>query len=235
MLIKDYNGCTTGVCKTLDLQIIAELQVLTNGGLVKIKPRDGLVLAENVHPYLSKKAEESLGRILYTKNLYINSCYRTVAQQLILYQNAQKCGLVAAKPGQSNHQSGLSIDINDSHYWKGQLEALGWDKLGSFDDMHFDFNGTNLQSLSVKAFQILANKNNYLLTTDGLLGEKTFYALRNAPVEGFENGLVPRKLVFTSPHQQGKDVEDLQKKLGVKVDGWFGIDTEKAFKNGFKN
>jgi hypothetical protein len=235
MLIKDYDGCTTSICRPLDLQIIAELQVLTKGELVKIKPRDRLVLAENVHPYLSKKAEESLGKLMYTKNLYINSCYRTVAQQLILYLNAKRCGLVAAKPGQSNHQSGLAIDINDSHYWKGQLSDLGWDKLGSFDDMHFDFKGNNLQSFSIKAFQVLANKNNYALNPDGILGEKTFYALSHAPVEGFENGLVPRKLVFTSPQQQGDDVKKLQKKLGVTVDGWFGKDTEKAFKNGFEN
>jgi lysozyme family protein len=193
------------------------------------------VLAENVHPYLSKKAEESLGKVVYTKNLYINSCYRTVAQQLILYQNAKMCGLVAAKPGTSNHQSGLAIDIEDSHYWADQLETLGWNKLGSFDDMHFDFNGINLQALSIKAFQILANKNNYVLTTDGTLGEKTFYALQHAPVEGFENGLAPRKLVFTTPQQQGNDIKELQKKLGIEIDGWFGPSTEKALKNGIKN
>jgi N-acetylmuramoyl-L-alanine amidase len=235
MLIKDYDGCTTGICRTLDLQIIAELQVLTNGELVKIKTRDKLVLADNVHPYLNRKAEESLGKINYTKILSLNSCYRTVAQQLILFQNAQKCGLIAAKPGKSNHQSGLAIDINDSHYWQEQLEYLGWNKLGSFDDMHFDFNGTNLQSLSIKAFQVLANKNNYILSLDGELGAETLYALRNAPVEGFENGLVSRKLAFTNPQQHGNDVKELQTKLGLRADGWFGKETEKALTNGFKN
>jgi hypothetical protein len=218
------------------LQIIAELQVLTDGGLTKIRHRDGLVLAEVVHPYLSKDAESSLGKIKYTKNLYLNSCYRTVAQQMVLYQNANRCGLVAAKPGKSNHQSGLAIDINDSHYWMEQLESVGWNKLGSFDDMHFDFPGNNLQKLSVKAFQVLANKNNYSLTTDGELGAKTLYALSNAPVEGFENALVPRKLAFTEPQQHGNDVKELQKKLGLKtVDGWYGKDTDLALKNGIKN
>lgn len=236
MLIKNYNGCTTSVCRNLDLQIIAELQVLTKGGLTKIRPRNGLILADNVHPYLSKDAENSLGKLQYTKNLYVNSCYRTVAQQMVLYQNANNCGLVAAKPGYSNHQSGLAIDIEDSHYWMEQLESVGWNKLGSFDDMHFDFEGSNLQKLSIKAFQVLANKNNYALTEDGELGEKTLYALSNAPVEGFENALSQRKLLLTDPQQHGDDVKELQRKLGIKnTDGWYGKETDLALKNGIKN
>ena len=228
MLIKDYSGCTTSVCRTLDKQIIAELQVLTNNKLVAIRPRNGLVFAENLHAYLDESAEATLGKLNYSKNLYLNSCYRTVAQQLILYQNAESCGLVAAKPGTSNHQSGLAIDINDSHYWKGQLSDLGWNKLGSFDDMHFDFPGVDLRRLSIKAFQVLANKNNYVLDTDGELGAKTLHALKNAPCEGFEHGLTPRKLVLTSPQQFGADVKSLQVKLGIEnPDGWFGVETNK--------
>jgi hypothetical protein len=41
---------------------------------------------------------------------------RTIAQQLILFQQAQanRCGItIAAEPGKSNHQSGLALDIED--------------------------------------------------------------------------------------------------------------------------
>lgn len=232
MLIKNYDGCSTQVCSGLDEQIIAELLVLSKGGVAKIKPRSGLICAPVVHPYLNAKAEASLGKLKYSQSMTINSAYRTIAQQAILYQNQGACGLVAAYPGKSNHQSGLAIDIEDSHYWKDALSNVGWNKLGDFDDMHFDYDGEDLRSLSVKAFQVLANKNNYSLTVDGDLGQTTLAALYAAPVEGFEHGLTPRVLKLTEPQQHGEDVKKFQTSIGLaKADGWYGKATEDAVKN----
>ncbi|XHF15198.1 M15 family metallopeptidase [Archangium gephyra] len=46
-------------------------------------------------------------------NLHVNSAFRTMEQQRDLYQKyLNGTGNLAAKPGYSNHQGGIALDIN---------------------------------------------------------------------------------------------------------------------------
>lgn len=45
--------------------------------------------------------------------------------------------------GSSNHNGGLAIDIQDAYSWKTALENNGWEKLGDWDPMHYDYQGAS--------------------------------------------------------------------------------------------
>jgi N-acetylmuramoyl-L-alanine amidase len=233
MLLKDCKSCSTNVLNALDRQLIAEMLDLAPGALVNISKMPGLILADvAAHPYLVPAAAKALEKAIASGgiNLTANSLYRTIAQQMLLFLNQGSCGIVAARPGLSNHQSGGSIDIEDPYWWQLFLETQGWRKLGDWDRMHFDYPGEDIRALSVKAFQRLSAKNGISLTVDGDLGERTSTALLNSAIEGFEIALTPRTLKLTSPLQSGNDIISLQKKLGIKVDGKFGEATNMAVK-----
>jgi N-acetylmuramoyl-L-alanine amidase len=233
MLLKDCQSCSTNLLNALDKQLIAEMLDLAPGALVNISKMPGLVLADAAaHPYLVPAAAKALGKAIASGgiNLVANSIYRTIAQQMLLFSNKGICGIVAAPPGESNHNGGGSIDIEEPYWWQIFLEAQGWRKLGDWDRMHFDYPGQGIKELSIKAFQRLCAKNGISITVDGDLGDRTLSALRQTPVEGFAIALTPRILKLTSPIQKGEDVVALQKKLGVKSDGVFGEGTNIAVK-----
>ena len=113
--------------------------------------------------------------------------------QLLLYRwyKMGACGItLAAKPGHSNHNSGLSIDIDSAYEWQVAMEAHGWKKLGDFDRMHYNYvgpGGRDVRSVSVLAFQQLWNcnvANARAVATDGVYGPETEAALLQAPVDG---------------------------------------------------
>jgi hypothetical protein len=41
--------------------------------------------------------------------------------------------------GSSNHNGGLSIDIDNAAAWRSTLESNGWKYFGSSDPVHFDY------------------------------------------------------------------------------------------------
>jgi N-acetylmuramoyl-L-alanine amidase len=233
MLLKDCQSCSTNLLNALDKQLIAEMLDIAPGALVNISKMPGLVLADAAaHPYLVPAAAKALQKAIASGgvNLVANSIYRTLPQQMLLFTNKGRCGIVAAPPGQSNHQSGSAIDIEEPYWWQLFLEAQGWRKLGDWDRMHFDFPGQDVRSLSIKAFQRLCAKNGMSLSVDGDLGDRTLTALEQVPIEGFAVAFTPRTLKFTSPVQKGKDVIALQQKLSIKADGVFGEGTSAAVK-----
>lgn len=98
--------------------------------------------------------------------------------------------MAAARPGFSNHNSGLSIDIDDAEGWRRCLELHSWDWIGSFDPMHFDYKsgGTkDVRFLSIKAFQQLWNLNHPAskLAEDKKWGTHTYSALMATSLNGF--------------------------------------------------
>jgi N-acetylmuramoyl-L-alanine amidase len=233
MLLVDCRSCSTNLLNALDKQLIAEMLDLAPGSLVNISKIPGLVLADAAaHPYLVPAAAKALEKAIASGgiNMIANSIYRTIAQQMLLHSNQSRCGIVAAAPGTSNHQSGLAIDIEEPYWWEIFLRVQGWKKLGDWDRMHFDYPGQDIRELSIRAFQRLAAKNGLQLAVDGGLGQKTLSALRQTPIEGFAIALTPRTLKLTSPLQKGDDVIALQQKLGVKADGVFGEGTNTAVK-----
>jgi N-acetylmuramoyl-L-alanine amidase len=233
MLLKDCRSCSTNLLNALDKQLIAEMLDLAPGALVDISKMPGLILADSAaHPYLVPAAAKALEKAISSGgiDMVANSIYRTIAQQMLLFTNQGRCKIVAAPPGDSNHQGGGSIDIEEPYWWQIFLEVQGWKKLGDWDRMHFDYPGADIRDLSVRAFQRLCNKNGLKLTVDGGLGERTLSALRQTPIEGFAIALTPRTLKLTSPLQQGDDVLAFQQKLGIKADGFFGEGTSAAAK-----
>jgi hypothetical protein len=79
----------------------------------------------------------------------------------VLYRWQGGCGIqIAAKPGQSNHESGLAIDVAYYDYWRSALQNNGWRWYGSGDLVHYDYvaGGSDLRSANLKAFQRLWNR-----------------------------------------------------------------------------
>ncbi|WP_019500957.1 peptidoglycan-binding protein [Pseudanabaena sp. PCC 6802] len=253
MKIEDNTACSTSVVHELDRQLIFEMNSIEPGSLVSFADLN-VSFDKVVWPYLQSSAKIALGKAISDRGiqLQVNSAYRTIAQQLILFNHFKKgrCGIVAAAPpGGSNHQSGLALDIEDADGWKPFLERYGWQKLGDFDPMHFDFVGggtKDISSISVLAFQKLWNENNpqNRIAEDGRFGPATDACLAESPMEGFAKGektpdIQPpepvRVLQLTQPQMQGDDVRDLQttlNKAGIDtpINGIFDSATEQAVK-----
>ncbi len=250
--------CSTIVVRGLDRQLIAQMNRLVSGALVDFSSPK-IRLGQAVWPLLQPAAKRALDRAVANRGqtLIVNSAYRTIAQQLILFQQAQadRCGItIAAEPGKSNHQSGLALDIEDNAGWRPFLEAQGWKWLGPSEPVHFDFKGggiRDIRSTAILAFQQLWNQNNPndRIAEDGQWGPNTAARLGKSPANGFANGptldtpigsggsveLGDRLLQLTRPLLEGDDVRQVQQALvrnGFQstVDGFFGPKTEEAVK-----
>jgi hypothetical protein len=169
---------------------------MSPNGLAKLPERPNVVVASAVFPYLVKPARDALVATLDAHpgtTMHVNSMFRTVAQQYLLYrwyQNGQ-CGIgLAARPGASNHETGLAVDLQETSTWRGSLENHDFDWLGSADPVHYDFEGSSQKGLDVKAFQRLWNRNNPndKIAEDGDYGPQTEARLKKSPANGFPLG-----------------------------------------------
>lgn len=246
--VRNAPGCSTHVLKGLDLQIIAKMNAVLPNALASIADLN-ISAGPAVHAYLQPAAKEALRKAIADRGqpLSMNSGYRTIAQQLMLYNHSlrRRCGIsIAARPGRSNHQSGLAMDINDAPGWKPYLERYGWRWFGSRDRVHFDYVGSgarDIRSVAIKAFQSLWNENNPndSIGADGAYGPATEARLNQSPISGFGNAptlemrVATRVLKVTNPMMQGDDVRQLQAALvaagiNVDTDGYFGAGTAAA-------
>lgn len=252
MLLKDYKTCSTGGLKKLDTQLINQVNIISPGLLVYFGGVGRITCGAGCHPYLQQPAVDALIKAIAARpgiQLRCNSAYRTVAQQFVLYNQFlhKDCGITAAAiPGNSNHNSGLSLDIEDYAGWKPYLEAYDYDWLGSWDKWHFDYVGNaktkpqlkDIRKISILAFQQLWNANRKLATPEyfkldenGVWCERTKEALLYTPIEGFRQTIavtnktnVPaNKLINKSSLRRGdknQDVKELQmllNKLSFKL------------------
>jgi len=250
VMLKDVNSCSTSVVRELDKQIIAQVNLLIpNNALVSFADLNVVAGGDAVWPLLQPSAKAALQRAINERGqtLVVNSAYRTIAQQFILFNNKIRCNIPRVAPvGKSNHQSGLALDIEDHEGWKPYLGKYGWQWFGSSDDVHFSFGGEgnpNAQSgkiAAIKAFQKLWNLNNpdRILTVDGDVGPMTFGRLGESPREGFSKGdktsVNPLRRIVRLD-MQGEDVREVQLALiklnfNVQADGIFGAGTEAAVK-----
>ena len=232
--------------RQLDLQLIAQANKIVPGILTSFAHLP-ISVGGGVHPYLQAPAVKALENAINRRSgrMTCNSAYRTIAQQFILYSHYKnrRCGITAAAiPGRSNHNSGLALDIEDAMGWKPHLERFGWDWIGSFDPIHFDFVGCgtrNLSSISILAFQQLWNLNHPTkkILEDGSWGVATATALASTSVDGFTRG--DRTADKTRPIRSmrmgdiGNDVKALQqvliaRKYNLIADGDFGEMTKLA-------
>ena len=102
---------------------------------------------ENQLCFLQQKAVAALDTLTSTlkETLYLESAWRSTAQQHILYQYYKSglCGItLAKKPGKSNHEGGVAIDVSVEHHpqWKVRLLDNGWSwPYPVIDPVHFEF------------------------------------------------------------------------------------------------
>lgn len=162
------NGtCSTAPVKGLSLQIIDEMNLLIPNVLVSIDDLDVSGDDATVNFFMQPKAKDALRRAIRRrgKTLRLNSAYRTVVQQHLLFSwQGSSCVAIAAKPGRSNHEDGFAIDTPDWMEWKNALEAEGWEHFGTGDEVHFTYIGGGVRDdvgdIGVEAFQILWDKHN---------------------------------------------------------------------------
>jgi N-acetylmuramoyl-L-alanine amidase len=196
----DAIGCSTADLRPLNDQILEILLDRVNTEEeTSLVPCDDipllLVAGASTIPLLQPAARDSLQHVIEIKDrqLHLKHAFRTVAQQFVLREWVGNCGITSARrPGTSDHERGLAIDIDDNATWRSTLIANGWHWAGPGDKGHFNFIGDdinpNVLKESVRSFQILWNRNNPddLIEEDGIYGDiETGPRLRISPIEGF--------------------------------------------------
>jgi hypothetical protein len=196
------NGCSTAGLRTLNSQIVAVLlKAVNTENETNLVTCDDIpllrVIGNSTIPLLQPAAHASLKRVIEQKNRRMDliHAYRTIAQQFVLreWKLRGKCRITAArKPGTSDHERGLAIDIDNSEFWKATLQNNGWRWAGAGDPGHFSFVGEGVNpdviTESVRAFQVLWNRNNPgdRIDEDGVFGDiETGPRLLLSPLEGF--------------------------------------------------
>ncbi|MEO6862188.1 MAG: peptidoglycan-binding protein [Microcoleus sp.] len=242
-LLQDAPMSSTAVVNGLSQQLIYQLQLMMPDAFVSFDDLN-VDLLDAAFPYVQTPAKEGLQRAIQDRGqrMQVNSAYRTIAQQMLLYNDRSNNSNPVAAPGASNHQTGLAIDIEDPRGWESYLMPYGWQPLAG-DPPHFNYIGDgtiDLRSNSILAFQQLWNLNNpdAKIGEDGGFGPQTEDALNRSPAQGFAKAPwddKPRTLRLAMPRMEGSDVIKLQEalnKAGVVVgaDGEFGPGTDTAVK-----
>ncbi len=189
------SGCSTSVVLGLSKQIAEEVGCMSPGALVPFEPGGNLIFSSNaVLPYMHETAKADLLKVSATRTVQVNSGFRTVAQQYLLYRWYQlgRCGIsAAATPGRSNHQSGRALDLANYSSLISAMSAKGWSHNVPGDPVHFEhLSSPDIRGKDVKAFQRLWNRNNPndQISEDGLYGPQTEARLKQAPATGFAVG-----------------------------------------------
>ena len=246
--VQNAPGCSTMVANGLSQQLIHEVNLMIPGVLVSFDELN-VSLGNAAYPFLQPPAKEALAKAIRDRGttLRVNSAYRTIVQQRLLYgwrggRGGCPYGLVAP-PGRSNHQGGLAIDINDHFGWRPHLERYGWKWFGNADKPHFTYevNGTqDIRNNAIKAFQRLWNRNHPddRIAEDGIYGNNTEARINRTSVKGFTIApwdTEPRLLRVSRPMMEGSDVIKVQEALQAKgfdifPDGLFGNGTASIVK-----
>lgn len=184
--IANRGACSTSGLEGISAQLAEAQRCQNPGAFVRFAPHPGITLSSSrVHPYLQASARDALHRAAARRAITVNSAFRTLADQYVLYHSGG-CGL-AARPGSSNHQSGRAVDVASYSTVRSTLESEGCAWLGSRDPVHFDCPGGDQRSQAVLAFQKLWNLNNPgdRIAEDGAYGPQTESRLARTPAGGF--------------------------------------------------
>lgn len=193
------ESCSTATVDGLSRQIIEQARCIKPNALVPLPPRSNVVLASHVFPYFEQEVRNHLLRALEanaSKKMTINSALRTVAQQYLVWRwgAAKSCGVqLAMRPGESNHEIGIALDVAEAGQWRSALEAQEFRWLGASDRVHFDYrrdDGSPHSAMDVLAFQTLWNRNHTkdTIVADGHYSPATEQRLKKAPPNGFPIG-----------------------------------------------
>lgn len=189
------SSCSTATVRGLSIQIAQELECMSPTNLVSLSPSSRIKFASSaVLPYMHSKAKADLIAAGNAATLSVNSGFRTVAQQYLLYRWDQlgRCGIsVAAAPGRSNHESGRAVDLGNWSSRVGTMGAHHWAHDVPGDPVHFDnTRSPDNRGDDVMAFQRLWNRNHPgdKISVDGDYGPQTAARLKLAPATGFPKG-----------------------------------------------
>jgi hypothetical protein len=193
------RACSTAHVDGLSRQIIEESRCLDANAFARVSHRKNLSSDGHVFLYLDAPARDHLLKALDShpkQTLKVHSALRTVAQQYLLsrWATGKRCGIqLANRPGESNHETGLSLDISEPGTWRPALESEGFRWLGAIDRVHFDYVGpgaTHHDGLDVRAFQRLWNRNHPddTLAETGHYDKATEQRLKRSPAGGFPTG-----------------------------------------------
>ncbi|NVB83253.1 MAG: hypothetical protein HOV81_33080 [Kofleriaceae bacterium] len=189
------SGCSTAVVIGLSKQIADEISCQSPTLLKRFEPTTRLQITSSaVLPYLHSTAKTDLEAVASTRTVQINSAFRTLPQQYLLYRWYQqgRCGITAAAtPGRSNHQSGRAIDVSNYSTLISAMSAKGWAHDVPGDAVHFDhLSSPDIRGKDVLAFQRLWNRNHPAdkIAEDGAYGPQTEARLKQAPATGFAIG-----------------------------------------------
>jgi hypothetical protein len=190
-----YSGCSTAVVIGLSKQIAQQADCEHPGNFVPFDASGGITItSSSVLPYLDKTARDDLQKVAASAPIQVNSALRTLAQQYLLYRWYQqgRCGITAAATvGNSNHEGGRAVDIQNYSTRISQMANRGWAHDVPGDDVHFDHtSSTDHRGQDVHAFQVLWNKNhpNDTIDVDGVYGPMTEAKLKASPATGFAMG-----------------------------------------------
>ena len=180
---------------------------MSPSSLVKLSASSRIKFASSaVLPYMHSKARADLIATSNAASLSLNSGYRTVAQQYLLYRWDQlgRCGIaIAATPGNSNHESGRAVDLGN---WSSRVGVMGshhWAHSVPGDPVHFDnTRSPDNRGQDVRAFQRLWNRNHPgdKIGVDGDYGPQTAARLKKSPATGFSKG------AFCKAAERGSDL-----------------------------
>ncbi|MEZ4246802.1 MAG: M15 family metallopeptidase [Polyangiales bacterium] len=130
--LANRGACSTAGLEGISAQLAEAQMCLRPGAFVRFAPAPGITLSSSrIHPFLQATARDALHRAAARTPITVNSAFRTLADQYVLYHSGG-CGL-AARPGQSNHQTGRAVDVADYSRVRSALEGAGCAWLGSSD------------------------------------------------------------------------------------------------------
>lgn len=207
-----YVVCNPGTCETAQVGTLSR-QIYNNtvcnapaawASIAGVAGIDATGSGVSQFPFMQKTARDALvacvtaNRAAVGADLVANSALRVSSQQHLLYQwyrnNVNRCVGIAAVPGNSNHQTGIAIDVNNYQAWLQSLQSYSFAQLPG-DVVHFDYTGTlnvdpNVAKKNdIKSFQALWNLNNPTDTipVDGVYTDATALRFDRSPVNGFPN------------------------------------------------
>jgi hypothetical protein len=193
------SGCSTGSVDGLSRQLVTEARCVDSRMFSPVPRRKNLVTAGNVFLYLEAPARDQLLKVLDAnpgRTLTVNSAFRTIAQQFLLdrWARSGRCGIkLAAHPGESNHETGLALDVREPGVWRTALEAHGFRWMGASDPVHFDYQGPGAvrrEGVDILAFQRLWNRNHPedRIPENGAYSDQLEARIKKSPAAGFPKG-----------------------------------------------
>lgn len=186
--------CDSSLVAGLTVQLV-ETQRCLGGGIefVTLPMGAGITFTGNVTPLVQRTTRDALVAAAAEAPLQVNSAYRTLAAQYVLYYSGGAGCLTPAFPGTSPHHSGTAVDLQN---WSAVVAPMGRHgcrhSYPTTDPVHFDCPGSEDPSWAVRAFQRLWNVNNpgARIAEDGVYtrGGETERALASSPAAGFARG-----------------------------------------------